>query len=127
MTEHAILANGLTKRYRLVAGGGVESASNRSGLSLAVCSSSVQSSLLFSRTDWLCGDLTDTYPRCDILSSALANFSIPIFAVAETIALPVNLSIVWVIPAALIVIAWPKLPFGTPASPGKSSPQQDTV
>ena len=58
---------------------------------------------------------------------ALANFSIPIFAVAETIPLPVDLSIVWAIPAAVIVIAWPKLPFNTSTSPGKTSPQQDTV
>lgn len=41
---------------------------------------------------------------------ALANFSIPVFAVAETIALPVDLSIVWAIPAALVVIFWPNLP-----------------
>ena len=58
---------------------------------------------------------------------ALANFSIPLFAVAETLALPVDLSIVWAIPAALIVIAWPNLPFSTPAAPGQSAPPQETT
>lgn len=58
---------------------------------------------------------------------ALANFSVPIFAVAETITLPVDLSIVWAIPAALIVIAWPNLPFGNPDSTGHTAPPQDAV
>jgi hypothetical protein len=58
---------------------------------------------------------------------ALANFSIPVFAVAETLALPIDLSIVWAIPAALIVIAWPNLPFSPPVAPDQTAPPQETT
>lgn len=39
----------------------------------------------------------------------LANFSVPLFAVATTTS--VGFSLVWAIPAAIIVLAWPRLPF----------------
>jgi len=40
----------------------------------------------------------------------LANFPVPLFAVVETT--PVDFSLVWAIPGTIIVLAWPRLPFG---------------
>lgn len=57
---------------------------------------------------------------------ALANFSIPLFAVAETVPLPVDLSILWVIPGVLVVLAWPKLQLGTRSQAGQTATQQET-
>lgn len=58
---------------------------------------------------------------------ALANFSVPLFAVAEAVALPVDLSVVWVIPGVLVVLAWPKLGLDTRSRAGQTVTKQEPV